>query len=282
LQQLAAESPADMAGRESWPALAAALGNLPLALHLAAGHLRDGSSAAAFLRHLREKNLALDSADPADPTFRVRSRALLSDTFELSLGALLRHGGGADGESWVGGLSALGHAPASGFGASLGAVIAGLSAEGFEDMAQAASRLSLLDRVPRGAGVAYRLHPLLAEFVRARSDGKAAFAQTTEWFVSRLPEGGEDQGQRWREAGDEIAAMTQWLARIPPSDHVRVERAGSRYAIRNGPYHARLRFCEEALSGESGDDHRSNFLWTLGQVALSGGLPERALAAAEE
>ena len=76
--------------------------------------------------------------------------------------------------------------------------------------------------------------------------------------------------------------MIEWLAQIPPADRVRVERAGNWYAMLNGPYHAWLRFCEEALAAETDDAHRSNFLWTLGQVALRGGLPDRALAAAEE
>ena len=205
----------------------------------------------------------------------------MSDTFDLSLGAL-RQQGATDGEGWVAGLSALGHAPATGFGASLGAAISGLTGEAFEDMAREATRLSLLDRVPRGAGGAFRLHPLLAELVRARADGEAAFSRTTEWFIARLPEGGEEQGQRWREVGEEIAALSGWLAQVLPADRVRVERAGSRYAISNGPYHAWLRFCEDALAGENSDEDRSNFLWTLGQVASSGGLPDRALAAAEE
>ena len=159
LEQLRAELGADVPGQQEWPALAAALGYLPLALHLAAGHLRAGYGADAFLRRLRNSGLALDTADPADPIFRERSRALLSDTFDLSLAALRREGGG-DGQAWGAGLAALGHAPATGFGASLGAAIAGLSPEMFEDVALAAARLSLLDRVLRGTGSAFRLHPL--------------------------------------------------------------------------------------------------------------------------
>ncbi len=73
LQQLSAELGADAPGQESWPALAAALGHLPLALHLAAGYMRDGSSAGAFLRRLRDRKLPLDSADPADPSFLQRA-----------------------------------------------------------------------------------------------------------------------------------------------------------------------------------------------------------------
>jgi hypothetical protein len=116
--------------------------------------------AEAFLRRLRAKNLALTGADPADPTFRQRSRALLSDTFELSLEARRREG--ADGKQWLAGFSALGHAPTAGFGKSLGAAISGLAPEVFEDLALAAVKLSLLAWVPRELGSAFRLHPLLA------------------------------------------------------------------------------------------------------------------------
>jgi hypothetical protein len=150
LEQLRAELGEDSPRQESWPALVAALGFLPLALHLAAGHLRADHRADAFLRRLTRENLALTGTDPADPSFRDRSRALLSDTFKLSLAALQREGG-AEGDNWLAGFSALGHAPAAGFGESLGVAISGLTAAPFEDMALAASRLSLLDRVPQRA-----------------------------------------------------------------------------------------------------------------------------------
>ena len=104
----------------------------------------------------------------------------------------------------------------------------------------------------------------------------------TEWFVARLPEGGDDQGRRWQDLNEETAALTEWLGQIPPADGVRVERAGSWRAIYNGPFHAWLRFCEEALAGAIADEDRSDFLWTLGQVAFYGGLPDRALAVATE
>ena len=96
-----------------------------------------------------------------------------------------------------------------------------------------------------------------------------------------LPEGG-DQGQRWHEIGEEIAAWSDWLAQIPPTDHVRIASAGMRYATHNGPYLAWLRFCEEALTGEIVDSERSDILWITVQVMLRGGLPDRAFAAAKE
>ena len=63
------------------------------------------------------------------------------------------------------------------------------------------------------------------------------------------PQGGDDQGQRWSELHDESAALTEWLGQVPEGERVRIERAGSRYAIRNGPFHAWVRFCEEMLAG---------------------------------
>ena len=280
MQQLRAELGTGWPGQEHWPALVSALGNLPLALHLAVGHMHAGYSADAFLRRLRNSRLALTGVYPTNSTFRQRSRALLSDTFQHSLDALRLEGTG-DGEQWLAAFSALGHAPATGFGESLGAAIAGLSAEAFEDMTLAAARLSLLDRVPRGTSSTLRLHPLLAELVRARADSEAARARMTEWFVARLPEGGEDQGLRWGEIQEEIAGLTEWLAHVAPTDRVRVERAGSWYAMLNGPYHAWLMLCEEMLAGDLDDEERSNTLGTLGQVALRGGLPDRALSAAK-
>ena len=280
LQQLAQELGPDAPGQADWPALAGALGHLPLALHLAAGYLRH-RSAADFLDLLRRRSLALSGLDPSDETFRQRSHKLLSEAFDLSLEALRQEGGDA-GAEWLAGLAALGHMPATGFGMSLGAAVAGLAPDAFADLTEAAERLSLIERVPRGAGNAFRLHPLLAELLRSRARRDPAFARMTEWFLARLPEGGDDQGSRWREIHDEIAALIEWLAQIPPADRVRVDRAGNWYAMLNGPYHAWLRFCEEALAGEIGDADRSNFLWTLGQVALRGGLPDRALAAAKE
>ncbi len=204
LQQLREELGTDAPGQGDWPDLVLALGFLPLALHLAAGYLRRDDTAASFLQRLRVKALALPPRDPADHLWEARSRALISDTFELSL-AVLQCGGGEravaqpsgwrgwfapfprkarpQGEAWRDGFAALGHAPAAGFGASLGAAIASLDADMFDDMVSQARRLSLLDRVARGAGAAYRLHPLLAELVRAGADRDTVVGRMTEWFV---------------------------------------------------------------------------------------------------
>jgi hypothetical protein len=232
LEQLRAELGSAAQGQESWPALAEALGCLPLALHLAAGHLRADRRAEAFLRRLRAKHLALTGTEPADPTFRQRSRALRSDTFGRSLDALSGEGG-TDGEGGRGIRGArMCRRPAL---VSLGAAISG-APEVFDDWASAAARLSLLERVPRQLASAFRLHPLLAELVHNRANKNAAFSRMTEWFLARLPEGGEDQGLRWREVGEEIATLIEWLPQVSPADRVRVGLTSMRYAVINGPF----------------------------------------------
>ena len=259
-----------------------ALGGLPLALHLAAGHLRFGETPESFLALLRGKGLALGPVSRADPTFRERSRQLLSGTFDLSLEALARAGGEA-GAGWRAALNALGFAPAAGFGESLGAAIAGLSAAEFGDLRRAAGALSLFERVPRGkAGAAFRLHPLLAELGRARAKKDAAIARMTGWFVERLPAGGEDQGQRWQDVYDETAALIEWLGQVPAAERRQIVEAAMQYATRAGPFHAWMRFCEEALPEEQDEGARSNLMWVLVQVALRSGLPDRALAVAQQ
>jgi predicted MPP superfamily phosphohydrolase len=226
--------------------LVRALGYLPLAIHLAAGHLRAGRSVAGFLGLLRKAGLCLDHPDPADPN------RLLSATFELSLD-LLRESLGADADRWLPAFYALGHGPTSGFGASLGAALAGLNATDFEELAVQTHTLSLLDRTPDGKG--WRLHPLLAELLRLRVEEAAVLARMTAWFVERLPESEagqeDDQGRRWDEIHQENAALVEWLARVPETDWVRVERAGSKFAIGNGPFGAWLAFCERALRAQS-------------------------------
>src|SRR6185503_2054219 len=113
-----------------------------------------------------------------------------------------------------------------------------------------------------------------------------AWAGMTDWFVARLPvlEAGqeEEQGRRRAEVQREEDALVSWLAQVPLSEAVRAERAGSRYAIDNGPFPAWLAFCERLLLGTQEPEVRSNALWTLCQVALYSGALERAKEAAEE
>ncbi|MEI2771279.1 MAG: tetratricopeptide repeat protein [Candidatus Competibacter sp.] len=263
------------AAAKDYGKLVRALGYLPLAIHLAAGHLRAGRSVAGFLSLLRQKDLHLKHPDPADPN------RLLSATFELSLD-LLRGQLGTDADRLLPAFHALGHGPASGFGASLGAALAELNAADFEELAVQAHTLSLLDRVPEGES--WRLHPLLAELLRPRAEEAAVLARMTGWFLERLPEdtAGQEakQGRCWDEIHREQAALVEWLARVPEADWVRVERAGSWFAMLNGPFSAWLNFCERALRHELGDAGKSNFLWTASNVAMSAGLLDRTLVLA--
>jgi len=254
-----------------------ALGYLPLAIHLAAGHLRAGRSVAGFLGSLRKKGLCLDHPDPADPN------RLLSATFELSLD-LLRESLGADADRWLPAFYALGHGPTGGFGASLGAALAKLNVTDFEELAVQTHTLSLLDRTPDGKS--WRLHPLLTELLRPRTEETAVLARMTAWFVERLPESEagqeDDQGRRWDEIHQENAALVEWLARVSEPDEVRVERAGSWFAMHNGPFEAWLAFCERALRDTLTNAEKSNILWTASYVARHAGLLDRTLELARQ
>ncbi|HYI00784.1 metallophosphoesterase [Hyalangium sp.] len=270
--------------------LVRALGYLPLALHLATGHLRTSHSAESFLALLRKKGLALEPAHRNDPLFMEnQARAIIRHTFELSLELLRRQLGVSDeAERLFAGLPALGHAPLSGFGQSLGATIAGLTEQEFRELAAAATSLSLLSRVPlqERKDDAWRVHPLLAELLRTHPGAAPGLERVTQWFVERLPglPSGEEQkqGEKWKEIHRESNALVDWLLQVPEKDRARVERAGVRFAINQGPFPAWVDFCERALKGSLTSTERSNFLWTLGNVAMRSGALDRALAVAGE
>jgi tetratricopeptide (TPR) repeat protein/calcineurin-like phosphoesterase family protein len=291
LELLAAEwrpvaQPQELAQRQE---LARELGYLPLALHLAAGYLRTGGyDVPSFLGELRAQKLKLTPIDPADRLLdgtHDAARAALASTFELSL-RLLRGKLGAEAERVIAGLGALGHAPASGFGTSLGSAVAGLpEGELRRLLVLPALQLSLLSQGPRAEG-SWRIHPLVAEFLRHQPGAAEGFTRLGEWFLSRLPELGagqeQEQGRRWTELHQEAEALVDWLARVSQEDFVRVEQAGTGYARINGPYAAWVAFCERALKSSLSTEERSSVLWTLGQVAYRGGALDRAFSAAEE
>lgn len=171
--------------------LVRALGGLPLAIHLAAGYLRGGATPEGFLQQLRTKKLDLGPADPADPRWGDRVRAVLKASFDLSIEALGRALAddlaglqGVTAEQLLDGFYTLGHAPLAGFGRELGRAIAGLTADAYERLALHARRLSFLEAVAilERRKPAERLHPLLAEHLRARSGGVTALARMTVSF----------------------------------------------------------------------------------------------------
>jgi hypothetical protein len=283
-------APADEPERKSHVQLVRALGYLPLALHLATGYLRAGHSVESFLTLLRESGFELEPVNPADPLLmKERARAIIRGTFELSMELLRRQlGTGAKAERLLSGLAALGHAPLSGVGRSLGAAITGLSEVEFGELVASASLLSLLSRVPRQERTddAWRLHPLLAELLRGHPGAEAGLARMTEWFIERLPglpAGQEElQGERWRQIQRESAALVDWLPRVAEEDLIRVVRAGSWFAMIQGPFTAWMDYCERALKITLSIEARSNVLWTLAQVAMRSGAIDRAFAVAHE
>ncbi|MCC8999499.1 MAG: tetratricopeptide repeat protein [Candidatus Contendobacter sp.] len=285
LQPLAEKAALDQLGQElgksatarEYGELVRDLGYLPLAIHLAAGHLRAGRSVAGFLDLLRKRGLCVEHPDPTD------TNRLLSVTFELSLD-LLREQLGADASRLLPAFYALSHGPTGGFGASLGAALAGLSAADFEELAVQTHSLSLLDRTPEGEG--WRLHPLLAELLRSCAEETTVLARMTDWFVERLPEAEfgqeQEQGQRWDEIHRENAALVEWLARAPEADWVRIARAGSGFAMRNGPFGAWLAFCERVLRNDLADGEKPHVLWMASYVAMRASLLDQALTLAHQ
>ncbi len=274
-------------------ALVQALGGLPLAIHLAAGYLRGGATPGGFLGRLRASGLALGPFDPADPRWADRARTVLKTSFDLSLEALsqalagdLTGLGSVTAAVFNSGFRALGHAPLAGFGRGLGAAIAGLTVEAYERLVLHARRLSLLEPVadPERRGPAERLHPLLAEHLRAGADGTAVLDRMTNWFVSHMREREDPdaQGAARREVQWELAGLLDWLERVPVEAIGRLVGPAMGYAILHGPFYAWARFCERGLAATTDPTQRSSVLWVLGQCAIQSGNLDRALTVARE
>lgn len=219
------------------------LGRLPLALHIAACHLKLGLSPQAFLDELRATGLKLEP-EPGDPRLVAdRARAILRSSFELSW----RHwcGGAGRDEGWQQALVALAHGPAAPTGLSLSAAIAGLEESRYLAFATAAARLSLLQCSAQTRQTV--LHPLIAEFLRGLPvpDAATVVKRLGGWFMQRLPKTGDEaQGKAWRECWAEMDALTHWLSVVPLDDGLAAERAGNDFADIVGPYAAWQGLCD--------------------------------------
>jgi len=260
---------------------------LPLAVHLAAGYLRNRLSVDGFLAELRAVGFDLGPVDPADPILVARAgRELIASTFRTSLTLLSRQLGPTRANDFLPRLLDLGFAPASGFGESLGAALCDMKPLDFEALIFHACQLSLLDPLP-GQGrrsSAWRMHPLLAEVLKleAGERGRERIQQRKkEWFTRRFF---NQHPNAWQEVGEEIEALAAWLTEVPAAERVAVREAGGLYAQRIGPFQAWLSFCEVALNQTQNltAGQRAGFLWTIGKVALKLGALDRALAAADE
>lgn len=263
------------------------LGGLPLAVHLAAGYLRQDQTPRDFLALLRQEVFRTAPSDPADPLLHQdHERAILESTFNLSLkllGTIFQ----SDAVPQVRGYCALGFAPQSGFGRSLGVAISGLSEEQFVSLRLHARRLSILEPVRnvRNPEVRWRIHPLLAEVLRTRVDRTEVQPRITEWFMSRFPLHSRDPERQRRNHIDietEFDALTHWLAAVDVQNGEAILETASAYASVNGPFRDWSVFCERILAGSPPPDVRRRALLLLSGVARQVGLFERARRAAEE
>ena len=275
--------------------LAAVLGCLPLAIHIAAGHLRQpGMTVPAFLQMLKDKGLDVAHPAPADRVLgRADAERTIRITFETGLDALRQMLRDDDQEALFGTFACMGHALRAGFGHSLGAALCGLEEYPFTILAVAACRLSLLQSERVSLAVTggpsrdlFRVHPLLAEILAKQCDPTGPEERITAWFIERM----RDQ-ERWNEIHGEHGALLDWLLRteqkvrnksLPEKDIQRIERAAFQFAILCGPFNPWATFCEAALDRHPDDKARSNILWTLGNVYRRAGSLDRAIEVARE
>ena len=264
-------------------ALAAAVGGLPLALHLAAGYLRGGYSAAGFLERLRASGLALEPVDPADPIWRSRSQGIVSVSLQLSKELFLAEAA-RRGEPWAPALSALGWAAPSGFGRELGAAIAGLAAGSFEAFIHAATSLSLLRRVPKTERPdgAWSVHPLVAELLRVDVPRAEVDRRIEAWVVARGEEGhDDDRAARWAALSRESAAIDAWLTSADDAALARVFSHCWLYAASHGPIGPWLEAARRVCGHRNLDERAVECAWAWAKLAARVGSHEEVLRAAD-
>ncbi|MFO1155679.1 MAG: SEFIR domain-containing protein [Rhodospirillales bacterium] len=285
LAQLRAELGPATPPEEALRPIIATLGGLPLALHLAAGHIEGGETPASLLQLLRRQGLSLAPLSPADPSFFERSHNRLEAVFALSAG-----GAGTGGGS---------RRPAG------GSMDGGVPCAWLRPRRRLRREPRRRPRRPRRGGVRRacprRLRALAARPGAARQRHRVAPASAAgrarpprgpaggsggadDRLVLRAPADARGRGGIAVARGARRDGGAAGVAGAGAAGGAvgRVERAGSWFAINTGPFHAWRRFCEAALADAADDAQRSNILRTLGQVALSGGDPDEALRRARE
>ena len=262
---------------EGYRQLVKEVGGLPLALSIAASHLRARWTPEEFIAALR-RDMGLKPTELPVETTEL-PKAILESSIGLGWAAL----GKVLDSAALEGLARLGHGPRAGCGASLGAGLSGLEYLEFMEMTRMATQMSLLQR--QAAGRRWNLHPMIRAFLERRSEEREVLAAMTEWFVARLPKvpSGDEIEQRdpWTEVGEEEGALVEWLRRVPEHALAGVERAGRDFALMRGPYGAWAELCERLLAASEDEQVRSNAYWTLTQVARRQGELERAMEAAK-
>jgi tetratricopeptide (TPR) repeat protein len=259
--ELEGHGPADADLRE----LATALGGLPLALHLAAGYLRRGASVAGFLERLSASGLGL-KPDRADPLWQTRSRGIVAASFEISKQLFLAEASSRS-EPWSAALAALGWSPPGGVGRELGAAIAGLSLNSFEELVDVASSLSLVRRVPTSARPdgAWSVHPLLAEFLRADIARADVNARVRDWVIAQGHSTDDGtRAARWGALSRE-AAVHAWLATTDGATLSQLLPRCWPYAASHGTVGPWLEAARRACHGQRAN--RTSLAWAWGQLA---------------
>jgi tetratricopeptide (TPR) repeat protein len=254
---------------------------LPLALHLAAGYLRRGVTVDRFLARLHDNGLALGPRDPADHVLADRARGVLSTSFAISRELMLAEAGAAA-KAWEAALLALGWAPRAGFGRSLGAAITYLdeASGAFEDFIDAAVALSLAHRLrtEERSTAAWAVHPLLGDFLRARSERGEIDARIGTWAALRAESAAPERAARSDELSTEAGAIVEWLG-VATDDAVRelLPRAWD-FATSRGPVEPWLAAAQRVRRGSA----TCAVLWALCQLASRAGELQTAFDAATE
>lgn len=295
LQPLSEEEALEQLERELWgqerkPSvqdgrrLVRALGYLPLATRIAAGHLRAGRSIDGFLRQLERSGLSLEMWDPRGEDASERARQVLSTSFGISLEAFKKEVG-SSAQILVPALHNLGWAPLGGFGPSLGMAITGLDELDFEELMVQARTLSLVDEMPveEREDQAWNLHPLMAKWLALAGDKEAVVKRVGAWILERVPEKPQEtRGERWGELNREAKGVRACLE-DGPFEMLEAEWDGVwKYASLAGGVEGWLEAVERALPKVEDALKRSNLLWSLSNMAFYAGMLEKAWEAVEQ
>ena len=275
--------------------LCQALGDLPLALRLAAGYLAGGHDAESYLALLRERELALTPADEADRLAEGvlgedAARRTLKTSFALAWVEWQRISASPDGNAaWPAALASLAHATGGDTGAALAAAISGLQEpHAFRLLAIAARRAGLLEWID-GKGddgqLRVDLHPLWAEFLRSALPDQApiARARAQAWWMSQVADSAdlEERRARWDGVARESASLARWLTAVEADQVHAVGRAAHAFATMHGPFGMWRDALTRWAANSTEPAVQSDLLWTLSLVAESSGALDLATRAAE-
>lgn len=273
--------------KDQYVRLVRALDCLPLAIHLAAGYLRQEWSVAAFIAMLNASELAVGPLDPTDPLYGADPRGTLSLTFRLSV-SVLQETLGEKAERLLTGFRRLAHGPPSGFGRSLGAAVTGLRVEDFDNLVVQLARLSLVEAVSANdrEDASWRMHSLVAQLVGTPETEGPVLQAVSTWFLDRLEAAGQPfdvtPGAAWKELQEERESIVWWLSRLPSDLVGKVLEVAGAFAAQNGPFAAWSQFAERVNEDPPGAAEAVAALTMLSNCALQAGEIAEAEAAARK